>query len=140
MNITEQLQINLKKYREAAHLNGSELARRSSVSRSYIWQIEQGESVPTTDIVQQLAAGLDITVETLLGLDGKMPIAYQLCIVCERHVGQNNIAPDIRPGEEVICRECDEITPDREQAVKHFWLRQRLKSQKRQTSAIGSFR
>ena len=73
MSITEQLRTNLKKYREAAHLNGAELSRRSGVSRAYIWQIEHGESAPSIEVVQQLAAGLGITIETLLGLEGKVP-------------------------------------------------------------------
>src|SRR5258708_4764090 len=73
MNLAEQLQTNLKQYREAAHFTGSELSRRSGVSRAFIWQIEHGESVPSIDIVQQLAKGLGVTIETLLGLDGKVP-------------------------------------------------------------------
>ncbi len=73
MSITEQFQFNLKKYREAAQLTGAELARRSGVSRTHIWQLENKEIVPTIEIVQQLAMGLGLTIETLLGLDGKVP-------------------------------------------------------------------
>jgi hypothetical protein len=53
--------------------------------------------------------------------------SLQLCIVCERGVCQNDIPPDLRPGDNVICCECDKITPDRVQAGKHFRLRQRMK-------------
>lgn len=74
MSITEQLRTNLKTYREAAHLTVSELARRSGVSRAHIWQLEHGSSVPTIEIAEQLARGLDITIETLLGLNGKVPM------------------------------------------------------------------
>lgn len=71
MNIAEQVRTNLKKYRETAQMNTSELARRSGVSRTHIGQIERGESVPTIEIVQQLAQGLGLTIETLLGLNEK---------------------------------------------------------------------
>jgi len=59
-----------------------------------------------------------------------MKTDYQLCIVCECQISQNDIAPGVRPGDMVICRECDKITPDRTQAEKHFWLRQKLKTEK----------
>ena len=73
MSIAECLRTNLKAYREAAQLTHSELARRSGVSRAYLWQIEHGASVPTIEIAEMLAMGLGITIETLLGLDGKVP-------------------------------------------------------------------
>ena len=73
MNITEQFQSNLKKYRSAARITHSELSRRSRVSRAHIWQLEHGASAPTIEIVELLAKGLGITIETLLGLDGKVP-------------------------------------------------------------------
>ncbi len=78
MNIAERLCSNLKKYREAAHLTGSELSRRSGVSRSYLWQIEQGESVPTIEVIEQIATGLGLSIETLLGLDGFNERQYEM--------------------------------------------------------------
>ena len=47
----------------------------------------------------------------------------QICIVCERMICQKCIPPNILPGSSCICRECDPITPDREQAHKHYWKR-----------------
>jgi transcriptional regulator with XRE-family HTH domain len=73
VNIAEQLRTNLHGFREVAHLTPSELARRSGVSRAYIWQIEHGASIPTIEIIEQLARGLGLAIETLLGLDGKVP-------------------------------------------------------------------
>ena len=73
MTITEQLQANLKKYREAAHLTSTDLAQRSGVSRAHIWQLEHSKSAPTIEVVERLAMGLGITLEMLLGLNGKVP-------------------------------------------------------------------
>ena len=57
---------------------------------------------------------------------GSTENALQVCIVCERSICQNELAPGLWPGDLVICRECDKITPNREQAEQHFWLRQGL--------------
>ncbi|HEY7415374.1 MAG TPA: hypothetical protein VH593_09290 [Ktedonobacteraceae bacterium] len=46
-----------------------------------------------------------------------------VCIVCEQEVGEHDIAEDIRPGDWVICRECDKITPNRKQAIRHWFKR-----------------
>lgn len=51
----------------------------------------------------------------------------QRCIVCERDICQQCIAPDILPGDSCICLECDVITPNRAQAHRHYWKRTRLK-------------
>ena len=57
-----------------------------------------------------------------------MSVPYdQVCIVCERGVNHPDIPEDIYPGDMVICRECDKITPNRRQAEDHYFLRCRLK-------------
>lgn len=54
----------------------------------------------------------------------------QICIVCEKSIDQSEVAPGIRLGDLVICKGCDEITPNRWQAGEHWrnrylqWARQ----------------
>lgn len=45
----------------------TELATRAGISRSYLHQIEQGDSTPTLDKVQQLATTLGVSASELLG-------------------------------------------------------------------------
>lgn len=52
----------------------------------------------------------------------------QTCIVCERTVCDACFAPDLRPGDMVLCRECDKVTPDRTQAIRHYWLRNAVRN------------
>lgn len=53
----------------------------------------------------------------------------QICIVCERDISILQVAPNVRPGDLVICQDCDKVTPNRAQAEAHFrrhslsWLR-----------------
>jgi hypothetical protein len=50
---------------------------------------------------------------------------FMICIVCERDVAEADVADSIRPGDWVICRECDKITPDRRQAGQH-WIKRSI--------------
>lgn len=49
----------------------TELASRAGISRSYLHQIEQGDSTPTLDKVQQLATALGVLPSDLLGDAGR---------------------------------------------------------------------
>lgn len=53
-------------YRTARGYTFSELARRSGISRSYLYQVERGESSPTGEKMRALAAALDVTLQDLL--------------------------------------------------------------------------
>src|SRR5579859_8021568 len=46
--------------------------------------------------------------------------AHQVCSVCNKNVEESNFAPHLQPGDLVICRECDKITPNRWQAQMHY--------------------
>lgn len=48
------------------------------------------------------------------------------CIVCGQPVCSTHIAQDILPGDYIICVRCDPLTPNREQAIKHYLLRKDL--------------
>lgn len=58
----------VRQYREAIHYSLSDLARESGVSRSYLYQVESGESSPTQEKLLALANALGVTVPELLGL------------------------------------------------------------------------
>lgn len=58
----------LRMYREAYGYTLSDLARLSGVSRSYLYQVESGESSPTEEKLQALAHALGTTIPDLLGV------------------------------------------------------------------------
>ena len=60
--------------RKEGGLTLNDLANRSGVSRSMVSLVERGESSPTANILDKLAAGLGVTMATLFG-EGKSPDA-----------------------------------------------------------------
>ncbi len=70
----ESLGQRVKRLREEQGLSLSELARRSGkISRSYLYQIESGESSPTADKLESLAKALGASVPDLLGISTERP-------------------------------------------------------------------
>jgi transcriptional regulator with XRE-family HTH domain len=69
----ETLAQRVSRLREGQGLTLSELARKSGISRSYLYQIESGESSPTADKLAALAAALDTPLPDLLGLPAQRP-------------------------------------------------------------------
>jgi transcriptional regulator with XRE-family HTH domain len=65
----QELGKRVRAYREALGYTLSDLAKRSGVSRSYIYQVERGVSSPTHEKVVALARALDVGVPVLLGVD-----------------------------------------------------------------------
>src|SRR5260370_17295708 len=59
----------VQSYREARGYTLSELARLSGVSRSYLYQVESGESSPTEEKLKALADALEVSIGDLLGID-----------------------------------------------------------------------
>lgn len=59
----------VRRYRIALGYSLSDLARQSGVSRSYLYQVESGESSPTEEKLLALANALGISVAELLGQD-----------------------------------------------------------------------
>jgi transcriptional regulator with XRE-family HTH domain len=61
------LTLRLKEKRIEAGLSLTEASKRSGVARSYLYQLESGESMPTIDKLQVLAAAYDTSVSYLIG-------------------------------------------------------------------------
>jgi transcriptional regulator with XRE-family HTH domain len=65
MDMDAQLAARLRALRSAAGLTLEALAESSGVSRSMISLIERGESSPTANVLDRLAAGLGVTMASL---------------------------------------------------------------------------
>src|SRR5690242_18538964 len=65
----EPLGQRIRRFRQAAKLSLSELARLSDVSRSYLYQIESDESSPTEEKLMAIARALGVSVSDLLGIN-----------------------------------------------------------------------
>lgn len=63
----KSIALRVRSLREQQGWSLTELSTRSGISRSYLHQIEQGDSTPTLDKVQQLATAFGILPSTLLG-------------------------------------------------------------------------
>jgi transcriptional regulator with XRE-family HTH domain len=61
----------VRRYREDREFTLSDLARLSGVSRSYLYQVESGESSPTEEKLQALAHALGVTLPDLLGINSE---------------------------------------------------------------------
>ncbi len=59
----------VKALREAMDLSLRELAERSGVSAPMLSQVERGETSPTLNVAQRIAAGLELRLSQLLRLD-----------------------------------------------------------------------
>lgn len=59
--------MNIRKYREAAGLNKSELARKMNVSLPTVCRWEKGEDCPAAARILKLASVLDCTIDELFG-------------------------------------------------------------------------
>lgn len=56
----------VRQYRKDQQIGLTELARRAGISRSYLYQIESGESSPTVPVVKSLATALGATIGDLV--------------------------------------------------------------------------
>jgi transcriptional regulator with XRE-family HTH domain len=65
----------VRAYRDALGYTISDLARESGVSRSYLYQVEEGTSSLTHEKLSSLAEALHVTIAELLGSDADMPEA-----------------------------------------------------------------
>jgi transcriptional regulator with XRE-family HTH domain len=77
------------RYRKAQQMSLTELARRADVSRSYLYQIESGESSPTLKVLKSLATALGVRVSDLVGEEKRLNIPESL----ERFAAEYNIEP-----------------------------------------------
>lgn len=65
--MTSHLGENIRTIRERRGMSVSELARRSSMSRGYLYLIEKGETNPTEEKLIAIAEALDTSVSDILG-------------------------------------------------------------------------
>jgi len=75
----------VKELRREGGLTLDELAIRSGVSRSMVSLVERGESSPTANVLDKLAAGLGVTMATLFG-ESKSPDASPVSIRAKQQV------------------------------------------------------
>ena len=66
MDIREVFARNLRRYRRAARLSQEELAHRSDIDRTYISSLERSLYAASIDVVDRLAAALEIQAADLL--------------------------------------------------------------------------
>ena len=66
MDIREAFARNLRRYRRAARLSQEELAHRSDIDRTYISSLERSVYAASIDVVDRLAAALEIQAADLL--------------------------------------------------------------------------
>jgi len=66
MDIREVFARNLRRYRRAARLSQEELAHRSHIDRTYISSLERSVYAASIDVVDRLAAALEIQAADLL--------------------------------------------------------------------------
>ena len=66
MDIREVFARNLRRYRRAARLSQEELADRSDLDRTYISSLERSVYAASIDVVDRLAAALEIQAADLL--------------------------------------------------------------------------
>lgn len=61
--------MNIRKCREAAGMNMTELARKMRVSLPTVCRWEQGEVFPAASRIPELASALDCSIDALFGRD-----------------------------------------------------------------------
>jgi transcriptional regulator with XRE-family HTH domain len=72
---SEALGRRVRTLREARGLSLRDLAQRSGVSAPMLSQVERGETSPSIAIAHRIAAGLDLSLSTLLRLDEDQHVA-----------------------------------------------------------------
>jgi transcriptional regulator with XRE-family HTH domain len=63
----------VRRLREERGYSLSDLAREAGIARSYVYQVERGESSPTHEKIEAIAHALGVGVGELLGLDELEP-------------------------------------------------------------------
>jgi transcriptional regulator with XRE-family HTH domain len=66
MGIREVLAVNLRRFRQKAGLSQEELAHRADLDRTYISAIERSVYGASVDVIEKLAAVLDVEEADLL--------------------------------------------------------------------------
>jgi len=77
MSIDKVLAANIQRLRKTQALSIDGLSQRSGVSRAMISKIERQESSPTAAVLGKLAAGLGVSLASLLNEAGSSPPLYK---------------------------------------------------------------
>ncbi len=67
--ITKKLGARIRAFRKGTGMSQEELAFKSSISTTYLGQLERAEKSPTVDILERIAKALDISVYDLFLFD-----------------------------------------------------------------------
>lgn len=85
-SISQTLGLRLRELREKRELTLQEVADRASLSKSHVWEMEQGRGRnPTIDTVMRLAGVFGVSLDYLTGIAGNEPALHPeaLRIACE---------------------------------------------------------
>jgi transcriptional regulator with XRE-family HTH domain len=69
MKLREVMARNLRRLREESGMSQEELAHRAGLNRNYIGMLERAENAPTVDVIEKLAAALQVNPAAFF--DGK---------------------------------------------------------------------
>jgi transcriptional regulator with XRE-family HTH domain len=76
-NVKEILAQNLKKHRKRLGITQPELAESAGLSTNYIGMIEVARNFPTAEVLERLAAALDIKSNELFSISDSTEIALE---------------------------------------------------------------
>ena len=79
----------IRRYREEQGIALAELAKEAGISRSYLYQLESGESSPTVGILKSIATKLGVRVSDLLDEENSLEIPESL----KKFAQEDNIKP-----------------------------------------------
>lgn len=66
MNLRDTLARNLREYRSRRGFSQEELAHRAEIDRTYVSALERSVYAATVDVIEKLAAALEVDPSTLL--------------------------------------------------------------------------
>lgn len=94
----------IKLLRELRDMTLQQVADASGLTKSHVWEIEQGKSTnPTVNAIWGLSAGLCVSPAMLLGLDDKMPpidpVALKIAGIVDREI-KRAVAAQLKAGPE----------------------------------------
>lgn len=99
----------IREYREEQGIGLADLARRAGISRSYLYQIESGDSSPTAGVLRSIATKLGVTVSHLVDEDYTFPTPESL----QEFADQDNIKPrDVKMLAQIKYRGRQPDTPE----------------------------
>lgn len=87
----------MKRYRKRANLSLDDVAKAAGMTKSHIWELEQGRSRnPTVRAVWSIAAALGTSPADMLGLDpgatGADPLAARLAAIIRQEMALHEFA------------------------------------------------